>query len=80
MSSHQDVDGSAFSHASRKPKKCGICYKDFTEHLVRHFKNLHPDDQPCVAQCVGGSGYIIVPLKEKEPVANINMLDEPNID
>ena len=79
MSSHQDFDGSAFSHAGRKPKKCGICYKDFTDHLNRHFKKAHPDDQLCVAQWVDGTGYIIVPLKEKEPVANINMEDEPNI-
>ena len=80
MSSHQDVDGSAFGHAGRKPKKCGICYKDFTEHLVRHFKKVHPDAQPCVAQWADGTGYMIVPLQEKGPVANINMEDQPNID
>ena len=64
MSTHQDVDGSALSHARRRPMKCGICYKDFPQHFSRHSRKLHPDDQVCVAQWVGGTKYVIIPYKE----------------
>ena len=80
MSSYQDVDGSAFSQAGRKPKRCGICYKDFTRHFERHFKKAHPKDQLCIARWVGGTDYMIVPLKEKRPDANIIIEEQPNID
>ena len=65
-------DDSALSHAGRRPKKCGICFKDFTQHFARHFKKVHPNDHPCVAQWVGGTKHVIVPYKEKEPSARIN--------
>lgn len=78
MNSHHDADGSALSHIGRKPKKCGICYRDFTRHFERHFKKMHPDDQLCVAQWVSGAKYVIVPLKEKQPASSINMENQPN--
>ena len=80
MSSHQDVDGSVLSHAGRRPIKCGICYMDFTQHFSRHSRKVHPDDQACVAQWVGGTKYVIVPNKEKKPAAGIINEDQPNID
>ena len=44
MEHSRDVDGSALSHIGRKSKKCGICYRDFTQHLQRHFEQVHPND------------------------------------
>lgn len=79
MNSHHDADGSALSHIGRKPKKCGICYRDFTRHFERHFKKMHPDDQLCVAQWVSGAKYVIVPLKEKQPASSIIMENQPDI-
>ena len=78
MSYHQDIDNSALSHISRKPKKCGICYKVFTQHLSRHFRKVHPGKQPCEALLISDNGYMIIPLKEKIPSSGINIEDQPN--
>ena len=78
MSSHQDVDGSALSHAGRKPKTCGICFREITSHFERHFKLKHRDDKACVVQWLGGTNYVIIPYKSKRPASEINKMEEPN--
>ena len=78
MSSHQDVDGSALSHAGRKPKNCGICFQELTGHFKRHFKSKHRDDKACVVHWLGGTNYVIVPYKHKKSAPGVIKEEEPN--
>ena len=80
MDYQHDGDGSASRPPGRRPKKCGICYQDFADHLTRHFEKVHPGKQACVARWVSGTQYVIVPYKVKQPAPGIITEDQHNDD